>query len=178
MKRFERMLWRARNLHHRLRGLPQEFYRVAGLKVNAQLSAKVLRADGTVLDLGVVSRRVVTTTGVNGLATAFVNTVEPETMNFHDCGTGVGAEAVGNTALGTPFGGSRVSGTQSTPGSTNIYQSVATISFTSTLAITEHGIFSASSAGTMFDRSVFSAINVVNGDSIQWTWALTLPSGG
>ena len=80
--------------------------------------------------------------------------------------------------MGTAYGGARATGTQSTPGSTNIYRSVGTVSFTSTLAITEHGLFTASSGGTLFDRSVFSAINVLNGDSIQFTWELTLPAGG
>jgi hypothetical protein len=167
-----------RNLRHRLRGIPQELYRIADLKNRAQLSLKVFRADGTVEDLGVVSRRVVTTAGVAWLATAFTNTVEPEILNFHDCGTGSTAESSAQTTLVTPFGGSRVSGTQSTPGSTNIYRSVATIAFTSTLAIVEHGIFTASTSGTMFDRSLFSAINVINGDSIEFTWELTLPAGG
>jgi hypothetical protein len=47
-----------------------------------------------------------------------------------------------------------------------------------TLAITEHGIFSASSAGVMLDRSVFSAINLTRGsDSLQTTYDLTVPSG-
>lgn len=167
-----------RNLRNRLRGLPQEFYRLAKLKPSAQLSIKIFRSDGTVEDLGVVSRRVVTTAGVNWLATAFVNTVEPETLNFHDCGTGTTAEAVGQTTLVTPYGGARATGTQSTPGSVNVYRSVGTISFTSTLAITEHGIFTASTAGTMFDRSLFAAINVINGDSIAFTWEVTFPNGG
>lgn len=170
--------WRLSNLWHRMRGLPQEFYRKAGLKLNAELSATYIDPNGVRHDLGVISRRVVTTVGVAWLASAFNNTVEPEILNYHDCGTGTGAEANGDTTLGTPYGGSRGTGTQSLPGSTNIYQSVATISFTSTLAITEHGIFTASSAGTLFDRSVFSAINVVNGSSIQFTWQLTLPAGG
>lgn len=167
-----------RNLRHRLRGLPQELYKVADLKNRAQLTARVFRADGTVEELGTLSRRVVTTSGVAWLATTFTNTVEPETLNFHDCGTGGTAEAVGQTTLVTAFGGARVAGTQSTPGSTNIYRSVATISFSGSFAITEHGIFTASTSGTMFDRSLFSAINVVSGDSIQFTWELTLPSGG
>lgn len=167
-----------RNLRHRLRGIPQEIYRMADLKNRAQLNVRVFRADGTIEDLGVVSRRVVTTAGVAWLATAFTNTVEPEILNFHDCGTGNTAESSAQTTLVTPFGGSRVSGTQSTPGSTNIYRSVATIAFTSTLAIVEHGIFTASTSGTMFDRSLFSAINVINGDSIEFTWELTLPAGG
>ncbi len=173
-----------RNLPARLRGLKQELARTRAMKkfgvvgTLAELRATVTRADGTIEQYGVLSRRVVTTAGVNWLATAFTNTVEPETLNFHDCGTGTTAEAIGQTTLVTPYGGSRATGTQSTPGSTNIYRSVATISFTTTLAITEHGIFTASSSGTMFDRSVFAAINVANGDSIQFTWELTLPSGG
>jgi hypothetical protein len=173
-----------RNLPSRLRGLKQELARVpliqrfSNIGALAALSVKVIRADGTIEQYGVVSRRLVTTAGVNWLATAFINTVEPETLNFHDCGTGSTAEATGQTTLVTPYGGSRVSGTQSTPGSTNIYRSVATIPFTSTLAIVEHGIFTASTSGTMFDRSVFAAINVINGDSIEFTWELTLPAGG
>lgn len=167
-----------RNLRHRLRGLPQELYKIADLKNRAQLTARVFRANGTVEDLGVLSRRVVTTAGVNWMATTFTNTAEPETLNFHDCGTGTTAEAIGQTTLVTPFGGSRVAGTQSTPGSTNIYRSVATISFAGTFAITEHGLFTASTSGTMFDRSLFSAINVVSGDSIQFTHEITFPSGG
>jgi hypothetical protein len=173
-----RLAYQYKNLWNRLRGLPQEFYRVAGINILAELRAVHIDQNGVRTDFGVLSRRVITTAGVAFLATAFTNTVEAEAINYHDCGTGVGGEAIGNTALGTPFGGSRVAGTQSTPGSTNIYRSVATISFTSTLAITEHGIFTASTSGTLFDRSVFSAINVVNGDSIQFTWELTLPSGG
>jgi hypothetical protein len=34
------------------------------------------------------------------------------------------------------------------------------------------------SQGTLLDRSVFTAINVVSADSIQFTYSLTLSSGG
>lgn len=170
--------YRVKNLGNRLRGLPQECYSIAGLKITAELRAVHIKADGTRTDLGVLGRRVVTTAGVNYLATCFTNTVEPENMNYHDCGTGTVAESTSDTTLGTPFGGSRVAGTQSTPGSTNIYQTAATISFSGTFAITEHGIFSASSSGTLLDRTKFSAINVNSGDSIAFTYQLTLPSGG
>jgi hypothetical protein len=192
-----RIPYALRNLRHRLRGLPQEAYRVARLKVAAELSfvhftACERGADGAVLldalgiplafnrriDYGVVSRRVVTTAGVNWLATAFTNTVEAESLNWHDVGTGTTAEAIGQTALVTPYGGSRASGTQSTPGSTNIYQSQATITFAGTFAVTEHGLFTASTAGTLWDRSLFSAINVVSADSLQATHQTTFPSGG
>jgi hypothetical protein len=48
-----------------------------------------------------------------------------------------------------------------------------------TLAITEHGLFSAAS-GTdeLMDRTLFSAINVVSGDTITPTYNLTCTAGG
>lgn len=167
-----------KNLPNRVRGLKQEAMHLAGVGTLAQLSAVHIDANGVRTDLGVVSRRMVTTTGVAWLATCFTNTAEPETLNYHDCGTGTTAEAIGQTTLVTAFGGARVAGTQSTPGSTNIYRSVATISFSGSFAITEHGLFTATTSGTMFDRSLFSAINVVSGESIQFTHETTFPSGG
>ena len=156
------------------------------LTMHGDLRAVLIRGDRSPIsnvtprrrfDLGLLSRRVVTDTGVAFMVDAFQNLTEIENFNFHDAGTGVGAEAVGNTGLGTPWGGARVTGTQSEPAA-NQYRSVGTITFNNTFAITEHGIFSASSAGTLWDRSVFSAINVVNTDSIQFTYTLTVTSGG
>jgi len=150
-----------------------------GSTFEAALSAKVIRADGRVEHLGVISRKMVTTAFVNLLSTALQGTVGALlTFKYHDCGTGVGDEAVGDVALGTPYGGARAVGTQVAGASANIYKSVGTISFTSTLAITEHGLFSASSSVTLMDRSKFAAINVNNGDSIEFTYNLTCTAGG
>ena len=142
----------------------------------AELSAIIIQSNGIRLDLGVLSRKVVTNAGVQFLRDCFMNTSEAENINWHDSGTGTGAEAVTDTTI-TAAGPARVSGTQSTPAS-NQYRSVGTIAYTSTLAITEHGLFTASTSGTLWDRSVFSAINVVNGDSIQFTYTLTINAGG
>jgi len=98
-------------------------------------------------------------------------------LNFHDSGTSSTAENASDTGLGTKVETGRATGTQGEGASANIYQSVGTIAYTATRAIVEHGIFTASSGGTLGDRSVFSAINVVNGDSIQFTYELTFPSG-
>lgn len=141
-----------------------------------RLHAVVLRADGSVEDRGLVSTKVVTDAGVAYLVDAMQGTVEPENLRWHASGTGVTAEAASQTALVTETG-SRVSGTLAEGASANIFRTVATVSYTSTLAITEHGIFSASTVGTLLDRSVFSAINVINGDSIQFTYELTFPAG-
>lgn len=51
-------------------------------------------------------------------------------------------------------------------------QMVGTIAETATMAITESGVFNAANAGTMLARQVFSAINVVSGDSLQFTWKI------
>jgi hypothetical protein len=121
----------------------------------------------------------VTTAGANYLAADFLSgsSARINAFNWQDCGTGTTAMAIGDTALQTPSGLSRVSGTQSTPTSGQ-YRTVATFNFTSTLAITEWGLFSASTSGTLWDRRTFSAINVANGDSIQFTYTLTVPAGG
>jgi hypothetical protein len=121
---------------------------------------------------------IVTNAGVAFEAAAFAGGSGVSAFNFHDSGTGTNAAAVTDTALQTATGIARVAGTQTTPGSTNVYQSVATITYTGTFAVTEWGIFSASSSGTLWDRRVFSAINVVNGNAIQFTYQLTIPSGG
>jgi len=99
-----------------------------------------------------------------------------------------------DTALVTDSGVSRVAGTQTWPSSVNQYRSVATMSFTSSLAIVEWGLFSASSSSTLWDRRWFNTagapvttasaaltagpINVNNGDSIQFTYTLTINAGG
>lgn len=169
--------WKLKNLPTRVRGWKAEVFNALGLGVCVNLSAVHISASGVRTDLGIVSRRVVTNNGVGYLVDALQNLTEPENLNWHDCGTGTNAEAAGDSALQTAYGGARSSGTQTEPAS-NQYRTTATISFSGTFAITEHGLFSANAAGTLFDRSVFTAINVVSGDSIQFQYTLTINSGG
>lgn len=146
--------------------------------LTAELRAVFIGADGRRVNYGVLSRRVVTTAFVNFV----VDQLQTETsvfgdFKYHDSGVGATAENVTDTDMQTTDGESRVAGTQ-TEGAANVYVSVGTISYTTTKAITEHGLFNASTAGTLMDRSVFSALNVVNGDSVQFTYSLTVNSGG
>jgi hypothetical protein len=141
---------------------------------------RLLRGDAN--DYGIVSRRVVTTAGVNYMRDDFAAAAggaDITNFKYHDSGTGTNAEAVGDTTLQTQAGpATRATGTQDNSVSKQ-YKTVGTINYTSTLAITEHGIFNqAAQGGTLWDRSVFSAINVVNGDSIQFTYTLTINDGG
>lgn len=143
--------------------------------VRGELSARKIAHDGTIEDHGVVSTNLVTRAWTEYLVDAMQNSSSypMDVFVWHQSGTGTTPESNTQTSLVSPVG-SRVNGTKTEGASANIYKSVATISYTSTYAITEHGLFSASSGGTMLDRSVFSAINVANGDSIEFTYQLTV----
>lgn len=143
-----------------------------------KLEACLIRADGSKVAYGILGYRVVTSAFVNFVT----DQLQTETsvfgdFKYHDAGVGTTAEANGDTGIETTDGESRATGTQ-TESASNAYRSVGTISYTSSKAVTEHGLFNDSSAGTLMDRTVFSAINVVSGDSIQFTYTLTLSAGG
>jgi len=168
--------WKLRNVVNLLRGWLAFVPWLGRIVPVGRLYATVIRADGRREQFGLVSTRVVTTAGVNAIVDAFQNTVELENFKYHAMGTNNTAENASDTALGAEVE-SRVAGTQTEGASANIYRTVATITATASRAVVEHGIFSASSAGTLLDRSVFSVINLANGDSIQFTYELTLPAG-
>ena len=151
------------------------------IRMESVLSARVFRVDGRVEKLGVIARKVVTTVGVNSLCDAFQGAFTLSNFKYHISGTDTAAEDVSDvetTITGsTP---SPVTGSQTEGGSANIYETVGTVAYTSSLAITSHGLIdSATKSGSvLWDRSVFSAINVVNGDSIEFTYDLTCTAGG
>lgn len=166
--------WKLTNLVNLLRGWP-------GLVLGrvlpvGRLYADVIRADGQRTHLGLISLRVVTTAGVNAIVDAFQGSFTLSDFKYHGMGTGNTAEAAADTALVTPVE-TRSTGTQTEGGAENIYRTVAAITATTNRAIVEHGVFSAASAGTLLDRSMFSVINLANGDSIAFTYELTLPAG-
>ena len=162
------------------------FSKVTGaVTMTSELRARA-KHSGVWVDYGVVSRRVVTTTGCTFLRDDFnAGAQDITTFKYHGCGTGVAAEAAADTALGTESttalnpDNTRATGSQTTNGTT-VYRTIGTLTFDASAAITEHGILSqaATGGGTLWDRSVFSAINVVSGDSIQFTYDLTLTAGG
>lgn len=129
-------------------------------------------------DCGLVACKVITNAGVAFLVDDWYDGSKDITsMNYHDSGTSTSAESVNDTALGYPCGEPRDLGTKSKP-SSNQLRTVATHTYGGSFAITEHGLFSAATGGTLWDRSVFSAINVSSGDSIQFTYTLTVNAGG
>lgn len=147
------------------------------LTIGSELHGWHIRQSGLVVPLGLLAVDMITDNGAGYIVDAFQNLVELENMNWHDAGTGTNAEAQSDSALQTPWGGARVSGTQSEPAA-NQYRTTATITFNNTFAITEHGLFSANAAGVLLDRSKFAAVNVVNLESIVFQYTLTVNAGG
>lgn len=208
----------------------------------------------------------VTNVGAMAMANDFAWASDCQTLklaNYHYSGTGTTAAATTDIILATGAGPTPATGSQSLVSGANVqkYQTIGTLAYTGTLAITEWCLFTDSTvssttgspfsntsattgtvtatpltassssvrgstnrivvAGTttsyglitsnstsvftipawykttdgtagstpgttetyavrpvMFDRKVFSAINVINGDSIQFTYQLTVTSGG
>lgn len=127
--------------------------------------------------------------GLVSLATAFTNAgaaivtnritqagTAPKNIGW---GTGTTTAAVGQTALVTEAApttsGGRTVGTESrvtTDQTNDTYQVTGTVTAGSSLAITEAGLFDATTSGNMLIRSDYSAVNVVSGDSISYTFKL------
>lgn len=96
-------------------------------------------------------------------------------------GIGTTTPAVTDTALQTESApttaGGRTVGTESRTTTTvtnDTYTVTGTVVAGSTLAITEAGLFDAVTTGNCLIHGVFSAINVVSGDSIAFTFNLKI----
>ncbi len=156
------------------------------LKVLRQQRAETPGAWAIVEDHGVVSNRVITTAGVNFLVAVWTGSGTLGNFKFHGLGTGTSAESISDTALVTELtteynpDGTRATGTTVTGASNNILSSVATntLDGTPSGAIREHGLFSASTVGTLWDRTLFSSITLSSGDSLVSTYQVTCSAGG
>ena len=181
----QRFIWKLKNFHNLVRQYFSKLVRANNLKAHGKLYAKVIKPDYESfqapkrIDLGLISAGVVTDAFVNFLVDNLVaETAEIGDFKFHDSGTGTNAEAVGDTTLQTKVESGRVTGTQLEGATAEIYKTVATITYTGTHAIVEHGLFSQATGATLMDRSKFTAINVLTGEKIEFTYELTVTSGG
>lgn len=169
--------------------MPEQIARLKQLLLqNIDVDMLVSPFFGEVTDYGLLATKSVTTAGVNYLATCFNNNVgNVGIFKFHAFGTGTNAENITDvqlqTELTTQYATDNVRPTGSQGAATNVYTTIGTLSPDTggTIAITEHGIFNNATGGgvTLWDRSVFSAINLVAAaDSLQVTYNLTLTAGG
>jgi len=173
------LAWKARNYKNVLPGIAKGQVATA-LGMNHMLGALDAKhiKPYAVVDYGRISTKLVTTQFCEFMVDQLI--AEGATwgdFKFHDSGVGVTGANIADTGIETTDGESRATGTQ-VEGTSVQYSSVGTIAYTTTKAITEHGIFNDATTGTLMDRHTFSAINVVNGDSIEFTYTLTCTAGG
>lgn len=145
--------------------------------LRTKLIARHLRknADGKYKELGrrEVLNKKVTTAFVNYIVDQLIaETSAFGDFKFHDSGTSSQAESNADTALITSCAETRSTGTQIEGGETYEYSSVATHTYAGSFAIVEHGLFNIVTAGILMDRTVFSVINVISGDKIEFTFTI------
>lgn len=139
------------------------------VKATGALQIKLYGPDGTLKQEQNVKNLVVTT-GKGYIASRMVST--PTAMSHMAIGSGTVDPAIGDTVLGTELG--RVSLTSSTAVAAVVTYIAAFGAGTGTGAITEAGIFNASSGGTMLCRTEFALLNKGADDSLTITWTVTV----
>ena len=95
-------------------------------------------------------------------------------MTHMAVGTGSTAVAAGDTTLETENDRNALSVSGGAPSSNTIVYTAVWAAGDGTAAITEAGLFSASSSGTMLARTVFSAVNKGASDVLTITWTVTI----
>lgn len=116
-------------------------------------------------------KNLVVTVGKNFIASRMKDTTDTA-MTHMAIGSGNTAANVADTTLGTELG--RVSLTSTTVTSNNVAYVATFPAGTGTGAVTEAGLFNASSSGTLLCRTVFSVINKGAADTLGITWTVTV----
>lgn len=118
----------------------------------------------------------ITNAGFAGVASRINGAGGEAAFTWIAVGTGVTAAAVGDTALQTELAASGLSRANATASrvTTDVTNDSARLvnsfTVTGTAAVTESGVLNAASSGVLLARQVFSAVNVINGDTLQVTW--------
>ncbi len=143
--------------------------------MKGKLNIVLTGPDGKVKEQHEVDNLVVTV-GKNFIASSMAKTTtnSPAAMTHMEVGTGTTAAAVGDTTLQSAVSGSRVSLTSTTVTNNNVAYVATFPAGTGTGALTEAGIFNASSSGTLLCRTVFSVINKGAADTLGITWTVTV----
>lgn len=141
------------------------------LKLRGNLAMVLRDKDGNVKETR-EEKNLIVSAGLNFICDRMEGTSEA-VMSHMAVGSGTTAAAAGNTDLESILGSREALDSTTVTDNTITYVS----SFEAgegTGAITEAGIFNASTAGTMLCRTVFSVVNKAADDTLQITWTITL----
>lgn len=142
-----------------------------GLKLKGRVGLVLKDKDGNVKESREIDNLVVSA-GLTYIASRMVGTAK-NVMSHMGLGSGATAASAGDTDLGSLLG-AREALDSSTPSSNTIVYVASFEASEATGAITEAGLFNASTAGDMLCRTVFSVINKAADDTLSVTWTITL----
>ena len=141
------------------------------LKAKGEVSIVLNREDGSVENIDI--NNLVVSSGLNFIVSRMKDTTLGA-MSHMELGTGTTAAANGNETLEAAISGGRVSLTSTSVSGNQITYVASFPAGTGTGAVTEAGIFNASSSGVMACRTVFPVVNKQAGDSMTVTWTVTV----
>lgn len=144
------------------------------LKMTGDVSLVLRGADGQVKETREIKNLVVNA-GLAYVISRMVGTAKA-VMSHMALGSGTTAAAAGNTDMESILGSREALDSTTISGSNN-EKVIYVASFEAgdaTGAVTEAGIFNASTAGDMLCRTVFAVVNKGANDSLTITWTITL----
>ena len=141
-----------------------------GLKLRGDVALVLRDKNGNIKDERLIENLIVDT-GLNFICDRMKD--DETAMTHMALGSGSTAAAAGDTTLGSQLG-SREAIDSSTVTNNQIVYVSSFEAGDATGAVTEAGIFNASSGGTMLCRTVFSVVNKAADDTLTVNWTITL----
>jgi len=130
----------------------------------------LLLRDGRIIDSREIDNLVVNT-GLSHIADQLSASPNQSAMSHMAIGTGTTSPAAGDTSLENEV--ARVALESRTDSGASITYVAEFTAGAGTGAITEAGIFNASSGGTMLARNTFAAVNKGSNDTLRIEWTIT-----
>lgn len=142
------------------------------VKAEGKVTLVLTGSDGVVKETREVENLVVQV-GLNYIASRMKDATATA-MTHMEVGTSSTAASLAQTTLVAAVSASRTALTSTTVTTSSIAYACTFNAGTGTGALTEAGIFNASSAGTMLCRTVFSVINKGAADTLTITWTIAV----
>lgn len=140
------------------------------ITMKGELKIVVTDRNGKIKQTLVVPNLVVTT-GKQYIASRMTGT-SSAIMSHMAIGAGTSTPVAGNTTLGSELG--RVALISFSTTGNSVTATAAFPAGTGTGALTEAGIFNASTGGTLLSRTTFPVVNKETGDAIAISWTITV----
>jgi hypothetical protein len=144
-----------------------------GLKIVGKVRAEIVRGDGSVEVYEFYN--ILTTYGKDSITDNLLQSVTRGKPTHIQVGTGTTPAAIGDTALGTPFGARQaLSPAISRTANALTAQTTFAAGYFSGQNITEYGLFSHLTNAECWCRQVQTAKNLTSADALTVTWTLTV----